>query len=169
MLKHLLRPAEKAAYQRRKYVIRPIHILVMAAGFWLSGMMFAGAATLDLAAQRGKVVYLDFWASWCGPCKQSFPWLMQLQSSYGPRDFVVIAVNVDHDRARAEAFLQRTGSDLQVVYDPKGELAAKYNIKGMPSSVLIGRDGRVRYGHTGFFVGETKHYEAQVLELVNEK
>lgn len=144
-------------------------IIFLTAGFSFLGATSANAAALDLSPYKGKVVYIDFWASWCGPCKKSFPWLMQLQSSYSPRDLAVIAVNVDHDRAKADAFLENNGSDLKVVYDPKGEVAAKYNIQGMPSAVLIGRDGRIHYTHTGFFDGETAKYEKQVSELVNEK
>lgn len=153
----------------RKFVSPRVINLVAAAGFCLFGAISASAATLDLAPYRGQVIYLDFWTSWCGPCKQSFPWLKRMQSTYGPKGFAVIAVNLDHDRARADAFLRETGGGFRVVYDPRGKLAAKYNIQGMPSAVLIGRDGRTRYSHAGFFAGEAKRYEAQLSELVNEK
>jgi thiol-disulfide isomerase/thioredoxin len=143
--------------------------LCLAATFGPLAAPRARAETLDLTPYKGKVVYLDFWASWCGPCKESFPWLMQLQSSHSHKDFAVIAVNVDHDRAKAEKFLEQTGSDLQVVYDPEGKLAEKYKVKGMPSAVLIGRDGRIHYRHTGFYENETAKYEQQVSELISEK
>jgi cytochrome c biogenesis protein CcmG/thiol:disulfide interchange protein DsbE len=158
-------------YTRLKTFFTKSHLIIFltVANFSLLAPLAAKATDLDLALYKGKVVYVDFWASWCSPCKQAFPWLMRLQSSYGANDLAVVAVNVDHDRARADAFLKQTGSNLQVVYDPKGEVATKYDIKGMPSAVLIGRDGRVRYSHIGFFANEAPRYEAQVAELVHEK
>ena len=129
------------------------------------GPVLAGG-TLDLGAYKGKVVYLDFWASWCHPCEQSFPYMEQLKQRYGD-DLVVIAVNVDHSRDRADAFLNRMHSDLNVVYDPDGQLAAHYDVKDMPTSMLIGRDGKVRYVHKGFFAEQMSGYNAQVAELVH--
>jgi len=127
------------------------------------------AKPLNLAQYRGKVVYLDFWASWCAPCKLSFPYMEQLAASY-PRDaFVVIAVNVDHSRERADAFLSQVGAEVPVVYDPKGQIAGKFHVSEMPTSVLIGRDGRVRYVHQGFFQNKITQYETHIQELVNEK
>jgi thiol-disulfide isomerase/thioredoxin len=127
----------------------------------------AGAAALDLNAYRGKVVYLDFWASWCGPCKLSFPYMEQLKHAY-PKDLVIVTVNLDHERERAEAFLADMNSTLRVVYDPRGDLARSFKVKDMPTSVLIGRDGRVRDVHPGFFIDRTDSYSAKIQELVNE-
>src|ERR1039458_5882299 len=106
---------------------------------------FARASNLDLSAYRGKVVYVDFWASWCGPCKQSFPWLDSLVREYSSQNFVVIGVNVDKDRDRAEQFLNETPAEFSIVYDPKGELATAYKVAGMPSGILIDRSGHVRF------------------------
>jgi thiol-disulfide isomerase/thioredoxin len=105
---------------------------------------------IDLAAYRGKVVYLDFWASWCGPCQQSFPWMNTIQSKYADKGLVILAVNVDTDRGDALKFLKQVPARFQVAYDPKGQVAQQYAIKGMPSSFLIGRDGKVLSAHTGF-------------------
>ncbi len=124
---------------------------------------------LDLAKYKGKVVYLDFWASWCGPCRLSFPYMELLRSAYARKEFVVIAVNVDHSRERADAFLNQVGGNVPVVYDPKGVIAAKYHVSEMPTSVLIGRDGRVRFVHQGFFETKTPQYESHIEELINEK
>jgi thiol-disulfide isomerase/thioredoxin len=137
------------------------------------GMLVLGAAAqasdLDLTAYRGKVVYLDFWASWCGPCKQSFPWLDALVRDYGSQNFVVIGVNVDKSRDRAERFLNETPADFSIVYDPKGELASTYKVVGMPSGVLIDRTGHVRFQHAGFSEKEKGFYEEQVKTLLAEK
>jgi cytochrome c biogenesis protein CcmG, thiol:disulfide interchange protein DsbE len=127
-----------------------------------------GAADLDLSAYRGKVVYLDFWASWCAPCRQSFPWLDSLVHEYASRNFVVIGVNVDKDRERAERFLIEIPASFTIVYDPKGELAAAYKVAGMPSAILIDRAGHVRFQHTGFSEKQKGLYEEQLQSLLAE-
>ena len=129
----------------------------------------AQAADLDLSHLRGKVVYVDFWASWCGPCKQSFPWLDGLVREYGSQNFVVIGVNVDKDRDRAERFLNETPAEFSIVYDPKGELATAYKVAGMPSGILIDRAGRVRFQHAGFSEKQKGIYEEQLQTLLAEK
>src|SRR5271168_2824701 len=108
------------------------------------------ASPLDLTSLRGKVVYLDFWASWCGPCKQSFPWMETLKGTYDRQGLTVIAVNLDMDRADADKFLDRFRPTFEVRFDPKGELAAFYKVQAMPSSVLIDRHGVTRFTHEGF-------------------
>jgi cytochrome c biogenesis protein CcmG/thiol:disulfide interchange protein DsbE len=128
----------------------------------------AGAFDLDLNAYRGKVVYVDFWASWCGPCKQSFPWLDGLVRSYGSQNFVVIGVNVDKDRDRAEHFLNEFPAEFPIVYDPKGELASAYSVAGMPSGILIDRTGHVRFQHAGFSERQKGLYEQQLQSLLAE-
>lgn len=129
----------------------------------------ASAAELDLSPYKGKVVYLDFWASWCTPCRQSFPWMSQIQEIDGARGLVVIAVNVDHDKDLADAFLKRYAPQFKIVYDSKGEIASKYNFKDMPTSYLIGRDGRLRYTHAGFYPNQEGTYEVHIQELLNEQ
>ena len=139
------------------------------------GLIAPGAAlggpapVLDLSPYKGKVVYLDFWASWCAPCRISFPWMSQTQVAYERQGLVVIAVNVDHDRALADDFLNRNTSQFKVVYDQAGALASAYNIKAMPTSVLIDRDGKIRYVHSGFFENQENVYRSQITELLNEK
>jgi len=127
------------------------------------------ASELNLSAYRGKVVYVDFWASWCGPCKQSFPWLDNLVREYGPQNFVVIGVNVDKDRDRAERFLNETPAEFPIVYDPKGNLATAYKVAGMPSGVLIDRAGHVRFQHAGFSEKQKGLYEDELQTLLAEK
>ena len=122
----------------------------------------------DPSAYKGKVVYLDFWASWCTPCRQSFPWMSQLQEVYGPRGLVVVAVNVDHDRALAAQFLQRYAPQFKIVYDSEGKIAERYDFKDMPTSILIGRDGKIAYEHAGFYPDQEMQYTAHVESLIKQ-
>jgi cytochrome c biogenesis protein CcmG/thiol:disulfide interchange protein DsbE len=129
----------------------------------------ASAADLDLSAYRGKVVYVDFWASWCAPCRQSFPWLDNLVRDFGSQNLVVIGVNVDKDRDRAMRFLNETPANFPILYDPKGELATTYKVAGMPSGILIDRNGHVRFQHAGFTEKQRGFYEEQLRTLLAER
>jgi thiol-disulfide isomerase/thioredoxin len=132
----------------------------------------APAATLeqlDLDAYRGKVVLLDFWASWCGPCKESFPWMQRMEQRFGDRGLVVIAVNVDHDRALAEQFLRTQQPRFAIHFDPRGLAAERYGVNAMPSSFYIDRGGKIRYTHLGFVAAEREDAERQLSALVAEK
>ena len=126
------------------------------------------APALELASLRGQVVYVDFWASWCGPCRHSFPWLQQMQRSYGADGFTVVTINVDHERADAERFLKAFGPTLDVRYDPEGSLAQQYGVQGMPTSFLIDRQGRQRFLHKGFVGSDVPTYEQQIRTLLAE-
>ncbi len=128
----------------------------------------AAATDIDLAAYRGKVVYLDFWASWCGPCRESFPWLSDLSREYDAQKFVVIGVNVDQDRIKAERFLSQNSANFTILYDPEGAIATTYKVTGMPSAILIDRAGHVRFHHTGFSSKSKGKYEEDVRILLNE-
>lgn len=121
-------------------------------------------APVSLADYRGKHVYLDFWASWCAPCKRSFPWMSDLQERYGRSGLVVVAINVDAVRADAERFLAASPAGFTIAFDPAGAVARQYAIKGMPSSVLIGPAGQVLYVHEGFTRATPGAIETQ-LEL----
>lgn len=105
---------------------------------------------VQLAKYQGKLVYVDFWASWCGPCRQSFPWMNEMQARYGARGLQVIGVNLDAQSADARKFLAETPARFTIAFDPAGATPRAYGIKGMPSSVLIGPDGKVLYEHAGF-------------------
>jgi thiol-disulfide isomerase/thioredoxin len=107
-------------------------------------------AKVSLNAFRGKLVYLDFWASWCAPCKRSFPWMNGLQQRYGAAGLQVVAINVDSSRDDAERFLATTPANFTVAFDPAGAIPKAYAILGMPSSFLIGPDGQVLLAHTGY-------------------
>lgn len=124
---------------------------------------------LDLAAYRGKVVYLDFWASWCEPCRSSFPFMDSLQRKYGPQGLVVIAVNVDTERRLAASFLAEAPVGFKIVYDPAGQLAEEWQLQGMPTTVLIGRDGKALPQHVGFRKVDQAPLEAAVVRLLSEE
>src|ERR1700690_972801 len=147
---------------------RPWHVAVIAAFLLIVPNSWAEAMTLDLQAYRGKVVYIDFWASWCAPCRESFPWLDQLERQFGSQNLVVIGVNVDHDRDSAERFLNQNFASFPIVYDPLGTIATAYKVKGMPSAVLIDRAGQIRFEHIGFSSKKTGEYEDQLQTLLNE-
>jgi thiol-disulfide isomerase/thioredoxin len=127
------------------------------------------ASSVDLTSLRGRVVYLDFWASWCGPCKQSFPWMETMKRAYEEQGLAIVAVNLDRDRASADKFLKRFHPTFDVRFDPNGELAQLYQVSGMPSSVLLDRHGVTRFTHVGFRPVDGAIYEAQLRELLAEK
>lgn len=124
---------------------------------------------LDLKDLRGRVVYVDFWASWCTPCRESFPWMKTLESTYGSQGLSVMAVDLDHDRADAQRFLGVFRPNFEVIFDPAGTLAERFNVIGMPTSVLIDRQGKIRYIHVGFLLKQRAEYERQVRELLAQK
>lgn len=119
-----------------------------------------------LSKHLGEVVYIDFWASWCGPCRKSFPWMNKVQAQYQSQGFSVISINLDADRALAEQFLLETPANFAVIYDPKGKIAKHFKIQGMPSSMLIGRDGKIQSKHTGFFMNKIPEYQKEIEQLL---
>ncbi|NDY93495.1 TlpA family protein disulfide reductase [Ideonella livida] len=124
---------------------------------------------VQLAALRGKLVYLDFWASWCGPCKQSFPWMNEMQAKYGPQGLQVVAVSVDARPADAEKFLAEVPAHFTIAFDPKGQSPKTYAIKGMPTSVLIGPDGKVIQVHSGFRADERAALEQAIVQALPKR
>lgn len=128
----------------------------------------AHADALDLQAYRGKVVYLDFWASWCTPCRRSFPWLDGLVRQFGKQDLVIIGVNMDQSQELAKKFLDDTPALFPIIYDPQGAIATTFKIMGMPSAVLIDRTGQVRFQHVGFSDSTKDEYDTHVRQLLAE-
>lgn len=119
-----------------------------------------GAVSLD--AYKGKVVYLDFWASWCVPCKQSFPWMNAMQERYRDQGLRVVAINVDQKNDDASSFLKDNPASFDIAFDPAGKTPMVYDNKGMPGSVLIGPDGKVLMVHSGFKQQERAELERQI-------
>ncbi len=121
-----------------------------------------------LEQHQGKVVYLDFWASWCVPCRRSFSWMNKMQQQYHEQGFAVISVNLDADESLAKAFLISNVAKFPVIYDAKGHIAKHFKIKAMPSSMLIDRTGKIRQNHSGFFTHKVKRYEAEIVSLLQQ-
>ncbi|NLG77765.1 MAG: TlpA family protein disulfide reductase [Xanthomonadaceae bacterium] len=133
-----------------------------------AGAPAANAQGLDLSPYRGKIVLVDFWASWCTPCRHSFPWLDSMQKRYENQGLVVLGVNVDRERAAAERFLRDVPVQFEILYDPQGVLATKYELLGMPSSFVFGPDGKLLITHVGFKTSERDEREREIARLLNE-
>lgn len=127
-----------------------------------------GNSTVALKDLKDQVVYLDFWASWCGPCRKSMPWMNKMQEKYRDQGLVVIGVNVDSDRKAADDFLKAVPANFKVVYDPEGKIAAQYQLMGMPNSFLIARDGTMQKRHVGFKEGLEDEYESEIRQLLKQ-
>lgn len=129
----------------------------------------APATKVDLAGFKGKVAYVDFWASWCAPCRVSMPVLDGLGKRYGAEGFVVVGVNKDTGEAEAKRFLERVPVSFTLVRDADDAVAKAFDVKAMPSGYLVDRKGVVRYVHRGYSGGETAAaIERQVQELLKE-
>jgi cytochrome c biogenesis protein CcmG/thiol:disulfide interchange protein DsbE len=140
--------------------------LMLLIGTWPPAIATSAGDLLDLAAFKGQVVYLDFWASWCAPCRDSFPWMNRLQGELGHDGLVVIAVNVDRERTDADRFLREHPTQFRIVYDPDGLLPEKFGVRGMPTSFVIDRNGRVQSRHEGFLIRDRDVLREQVRALV---
>jgi len=125
--------------------------------------------TINLKKLRGKVVYIDFWASWCTPCRKSFPWMNEMNSRYDSRDFTIIAVNLDASREDAGKFLEKLPAEFTIAYDPDGKVAEKYRVSAMPSSYLVDRKGNLVFAHKGYREGEAAEIEEKIRKLINSK
>ena len=129
----------------------------------------ANPPAFDLADYRGRVVVLDFWASWCKPCRQSIPWLNEMHSRYAAKGLVVLGVNVDAERSEADRFLIATPIHFAVLFDSQGDLARKFALQGMPSSYVFDRDGKLVATHVGFQDAKKKVREADLRNLLEKE
>lgn len=125
-------------------------------------------SNIRLSEHRGEVILLNFWASWCGPCRQEMPQLDALQQRYSKLGFSVVGVNVDKDSALANKLLKDIPVSFPVLFDDTGAVSANYNVSSMPTTVLIDRDGNMRYLHRGYKPGYENDYEKQIKELIRE-
>ncbi len=132
----------------------------------LKGFGLSGTVPENL---KGKVVLLDFWATWCGPCKASFPVMNELQKTYGTNGFVVIAISVDDKKADMEKHLAKNPVGFVTLHDSAQKVVAAADVATMPTSFLIDRTGKIRYVHTGFEPDKSKaEYAKQIDSLLKE-
>jgi thiol-disulfide isomerase/thioredoxin len=129
----------------------------------------SASKTFDVADYRGRVVYLDFWASWCLPCKKSFPFMNDLNAKYEALGLSVVSVNTDYVLKDAEKFLQATPAEFKVIYDSKGELTANYKVQAMPTSFLFDKQGTLIGSHLGFKVEDVAEITGQIELLLAQK
>jgi peroxiredoxin len=123
---------------------------------------------LRLGEQRGRVVLVNFWATWCGPCRQEMPHLNKLYEKYKASGFVLLGVNVDDDTKQAAGVANKLGVKFPVLPDAEKRVSRQYDLSAMPSTVLIDRDGKVRYLHRGYQSGYEDTYDKQIRELLKE-
>jgi len=121
---------------------------------------------LDLSEYKNKVLLIDFWATWCPPCKQSMPFLNALRNELADKGFEIIAINVDEETEVAQHFLNNYPVDYPVVFDPKGHCPLAYDVKAMPSSYFVDKKGKIRYVHLGFRHQDELEIRTRVLELL---
>jgi cytochrome c biogenesis protein CcmG/thiol:disulfide interchange protein DsbE len=120
---------------------------------------------IDSAEYQGKWVYLDFWASWCAPCKASFPFMNRLQSKFQAGNFTVLAINVDENTADAKGFLSEHQANFPVVFDAQGKLPQAFNVQVMPTSYLINPSGEIVWQHHGFLEKDIK----TIVSIIQQK
>lgn len=122
----------------------------------------SGSVSLD--SLRGRVVLVDFWASWCVPCKSSFPWMSAMHERYRSKGLAIVAINVDKSRKSAQQFLDKHPAPFVVAYDPSGKTAKAYHVWGMPTSYLIGPEGSILFSRSGFDPKHAREVEAMIAE-----
>lgn len=123
-------------------------------------------ATVSLPELEGKVVLVDFWASWCGPCRHEMPVLQALHEKYASEGLVIVGVNIDRNPKKMKSFLKDSPVTFRIVHDPKKKVAAAYEPSAMPTSYFIGRDGRLRDIHEGFREEDAPNIEARLKSLL---
>ncbi|MCP5334391.1 MAG: TlpA family protein disulfide reductase [Oceanospirillaceae bacterium] len=127
-----------------------------------------GSKSVKLSDYRGQVVYLDFWASWCGPCRQSLPAMNSLQTELFRKGFTVLAVNVDEDANAAKAFLKQFPVNYPVVADAQGATPDKFGLQGMPTSYLIDKNGKIALVHQGYKEGDLNEIRQTATQLLKK-
>jgi peroxiredoxin len=124
--------------------------------------------TISLSQFKGQVVMLNFWASWCGPCRQEMPLLESIYKKYSRLGFTLIGVNVEPDSNAANEWLKQTPVSFPILYDKESKVSKMYDVAGMPSTVIIDRAGKVRMLHRGYKPGDENEYLDSIRTLVRE-
>ncbi len=128
----------------------------------------ASGENMRLSEYRGDVVMINFWATWCGPCRQEMPLLDELYTRYQRVGFNLLGVNIDDDSAGAMKMIQELGVNFPVLFDSRKEVSKLYEVKAMPTTVLLDREGRVRHVHHGYKPGYEDKYLAEIRSLLRE-
>lgn len=160
------------------------HNKLLALGLALLGSWFALSASADpapdftlqsstgenarLAEQRGQVVMLNFWASWCGPCRKEMPLLDEMSKRYSAAGFVLYGVNVEEDNTDAKKLIEELGVSFPILWDTESKASSLYNVDAMPTTVLIDKKGEIRYVNRGYKAGDENKYRDQIRELIKE-
>lgn len=138
----------------------------------LAAMMCAAAAHAEFPAElgtvEGRVIWVDFWASWCTPCRRSFPWLNAMQRKYADQGLEIIGVNLDKQRKPAIEFLNETPAAFTIRFDPDGSLAETFDVQAMPSSFLLDASGKVVASHYGFKLADRADYEQSIKDALRD-
>ena len=127
-----------------------------------------GGSQLNLAQYKGQVVMINFWASWCGPCRQEMPLLEDIYKKYNKLGFTLIGVNVEPDSKAADDWLKQTPVSFPILYDKESKVSKLYDVSGMPSTVIIDRKGNLRVLHHGYKPGDENEYLDSIRSLIRE-
>jgi cytochrome c biogenesis protein CcmG/thiol:disulfide interchange protein DsbE len=132
----------------------------------LASTVTLAESSFDLQQYRGKVLVVDFWASWCVPCRRSFPWMNVMQEKYAEQGLVIVGVNMDTEPDLAQAFLEEFPAQFRIIDDKDGELARSFDVVAMPSTYVIDRNGVVVTRHLGFKVKRQEEYESLIRKVL---
>jgi len=124
---------------------------------------------VSLSSLKGQVVLINFWATWCGPCRKEMPFLEQIQKKYAPLGFTMVGVNVEEDTRLMDAFLNDVPVTFPILLDPANSVSKLYNVSAMPSTVIVDRKGNVRFIHQGYKPGDESKYQDMIRQLIREK
>jgi peroxiredoxin len=127
-----------------------------------------GGSSVSLSQYKGQVVMINFWASWCGPCRQEMPLLESIYKKYNRLGFTMIGVNVEPDSKAADEWLKATPVSFPILYDTDSKVSKLYEVAGMPSTVIIDRQGNVRKLHRGYKPGDENEYLDSIRALIRE-
>ena len=155
----------------RRRTVRVSRLAAGLAALLVSIGSFAAAPELppDFSQYRGRVVVVDFWASWCKPCRQSIPWLNELRHRYGADGLVIVGVNVDANRTDADRFQREIPIGFDVLYDTQGRLAEQFGLQGMPTTFVFDREGKLAHTLLGYREARRADHETKILELLKGK
>jgi len=169
---------------KRELSKKNLHKKIIGFGFMLAAGMFAATVSADpapdftlqsssgdnvrLAEQRGQVVMLNFWASWCGPCRKEMPLLDEMSKRYSAAGFVLYGVNVEEDNTDAKKIIKDLGVSFPILYDTESKASSLYNVDAMPTTVVIDKKGEIRYINRGYKAGDENKYRDQIRELIKE-